>query len=229
VQRHSPPATRRATVGSPGGQNAPAHCRRTTGLRLRASLSPHCACERSLPSPPSPFRSMFAIGTLPYKLEEFKLPPAHPSHGTPRMSDDELMTQGAGDGSDEGACADCSQSPGVLSPGAEVTKPPAKKGRQAKDAAPKASKSKASEKPKSAAEPERSSARSRQPPPFLKALNFKVPSKAKAPKKKTAKAKPAPKQEATGKSAKTKPAPKAKGAKKGVMPKGSKSKPKATA
>ena len=96
------------------------------------------------------------------------------------------MTQGAGDGSDEGACVDCSQSPGVLSPGAEATKP-AKKGRPAKDAAPQASKSKASKKPQSAAEPERSSARSRQPPPFLKAPNFKVPSKAKAPKKKTAK------------------------------------------
>jgi len=54
------------------------------------------------------------------------------------MSDDELMTQGAGDGIDEGACDDCSQSPGVLSPGAEATKP-AKKGRPAKDAAPKAS------------------------------------------------------------------------------------------
>ena len=80
------------------------------------------------------------------------LPSLPRNDGTPRMSDDELMTHGAGDGSDEGACDDCSQSPGVLSPGAEATKP-AKKGRPAKDAAPKASKSKASKKPKPAAEP----------------------------------------------------------------------------
>ena len=52
---------------------------------------------------------------------------------------------------------------------------------------------------------------------------------AKAPKKKAPKAKPVPKQEATGKSSKTKPAPKAKGSKKGMMPKGTASKPKATA
>ena len=66
---------------------------------------------------------------------------------------------------------------------------------------------------------------------MLKEPNFKVPSKTKAPKKKTVKAKPAPKKpaQATGKNANTKPAPKAKDAKRGVMPKGSKSKPKATA
>jgi hypothetical protein len=57
VERHSPPATRRATVGSPEGQNAPTHCRRTTGSRLRASLSPHSACERSLPLSPHPLLS----------------------------------------------------------------------------------------------------------------------------------------------------------------------------
>jgi hypothetical protein len=58
-----------------------------------------------------------------------------------------------------------------------------------------------------------------------------VPSKTKAPKKKTAEAKPAPKKpaQATGKSTNTKPAPKAKDDKRGVMPQGSKSKHKATA
>lgn len=124
------------------------------------------------------------------------------------MSDEEMMTQG---GDQDGACDEGSQSPAVLSsPSAEATKP-------AKPA-PKKSAPKASKKTKTAGEPERSSSRDRQTTTFLKAPNFKVPSKAKAPKKKTAARKPPPKKTAraaTGKPAKPRPATKAKAAKAG--------------
>ncbi len=131
------------------------------------------------------------------------------------------MTQGEDD-----ACAESSQSPAELSPSAEATKPA-----KPKNSAPKAAKK---TKLMAGVAGERSSSRDRQPRIFLKAPNFKVPSKAKAPKTKTAAGKPATKKTAraaAGKAAKPRPAPKTKaakadGAKKRGRPMGKKNKPK---
>ena len=78
------------------------------------------------------------------------------------------------DGHDEG-CADCGSSPAKA--------PAAKK----KPASKPATKGKAPAAKKAERAGERASGRDRQPRTFLKVPNFKLPSKSKAPKKKTAK------------------------------------------